>query len=194
MAEELHINGTTLLVYALIYGFEGHTCTASQDYVAKFCGTNRRTVQNALDRLENGGLLTRQRMPDQRIMYTAIAPEGCEKNSQGVRNNFAGDAKNLRRGCEKNSHNNIDNNIADIQVDRERSTAPTFDEVLPICKAVGMSEKQARAFHDYHGQFGWRSTHGAKIIDVAAAARNWKRREKQYDKAEPPKQEVRWLD
>ena len=62
MRADLHLSGTELLVYAVIYGFSqdgSSRYTGSRQYIADWCGCTVRSVQTILNDLTSRGLLTK---------------------------------------------------------------------------------------------------------------------------------------
>lgn len=60
MLNQLKLKGTTLTVYAIIYGFaqtEGQAYSGTRKYLAEFCGASVNTIDRCLDRLEKLGLV-----------------------------------------------------------------------------------------------------------------------------------------
>ena len=107
MRTELKLSGNELIVYAIIYGFSQNKqgeFTGSAQYLADWVGCTRRTVMTILNKLVEAKLISKTEISfnnnEKRVSYQAEI--GCEKTSQGV--------KNFHRGCEKISHNNINNN------------------------------------------------------------------------------------
>ena len=107
MRTELKLSGNELIVYAIIYGFSQNKqgeFTGSAQYLADWVGCTRRTVMTILNKLVEAKLISKTEIilnnNEKRVSYQA--DRGCEKISQGV--------KNFHRGCEKISHNNINNN------------------------------------------------------------------------------------
>jgi hypothetical protein len=55
MRNKFDLKGNELLIYAVIHGFslsDGGWFTGSQQYLADWCGCDRRTVQRGIDKLE----------------------------------------------------------------------------------------------------------------------------------------------
>ena len=134
MVINLNLSGNQLLVYALIYGLTSHNGIfyGSQEYIATWCNSSRRTIITCLNELEKKGLILKKRTS--KGIFYASAPVDtklpdnlkedvesdktfdnifsdvknlhteCEKTSQC-------DVKNLHSVCEKTSHNILDNKL-----------------------------------------------------------------------------------
>lgn len=62
MAEELKIDKTTLLIYALIFGFTQNSeewFRGSREYMAEFCGVSVQTIDNNIAKLLKKNLIIR---------------------------------------------------------------------------------------------------------------------------------------
>ena len=91
MINRLKLKGTTLQLYAVIYGFSENgenECSGSLAYLAETTGCTKQTVLNALNKLEKlGYILKRQTRDDDgglrnhyRVNLTAKVESGCGKN------------------------------------------------------------------------------------------------------------------
>lgn len=120
----MHLNGSDLNVYAIIYGFsqtETQEYTGSAQYLADFCGISKRSVLNILAKLTDSGCLLKReeningvRLCRYRVANFTGSEEispvvkklhgGGEESSLGV-------VKKLHRGGEKTSPNIIDYKI-----------------------------------------------------------------------------------
>lgn len=101
MINQLGLAGTELMVYAIIYGFsqDGESkFTGSRGYLAEWCGTTLPTIDNALKKLTEKELITKE----------TETTNGIRIIKYGV--NFTG-YKKILHPYKKFLHNNIDNNI-----------------------------------------------------------------------------------
>lgn len=121
MINQLHLSGSDLNVFAVIYGFsqtEAQEYTGSAQYLADFCGISRRSIVSTLSRLVESGLIEKREEIVNGVKlcrYRAANFTGYEETSQGVKKlprgceeTSQGGMKKLHRGCEETSHNIID--------------------------------------------------------------------------------------
>lgn len=139
MLSRLKLKGAELLTYAIIYGFsqsEGQYFCGSLKYLAEWTNSTVRSVTNYLNRLKDKGLIFPVKNADgERIGYRAAfgatlsestsdteqsshtEQSSIEKNSPMEQNscddriNFHEVWNKIPEGVEKNSTDNIDNNI-----------------------------------------------------------------------------------
>ena len=101
MVEELKLNGTALMVYALIYSFTnaGSECYGSMQYIAERVGASRVTVYRALKELvEKNYVIKRRSEGTNNISYVA--------QYEAVYKNENTDASECNSECFKTEHNN----------------------------------------------------------------------------------------
>ena len=74
MVEELELTGTPLLVYALIHSFSvsGEEYWGTRDYLALRAGCSASTVDRALRKLEEMGLINERQKAYGRNVYVAL--------------------------------------------------------------------------------------------------------------------------
>ena len=113
MLTDLHLKGSDLLLYALIYGFtqDGESeFSGSISYMEQWAGITRKSVYNSLERLQAAGLIEKQKTTVNGVTvcrYKAT-PLGSVKITQGVQNLHGGSVKITPNN---NSDNiNINNN------------------------------------------------------------------------------------
>ena len=113
MRTDLHLKGSDLILYALIYGFtqDGESdFSGSISYMEQWAGITRKSVYNSLERLQAAGLIEKQKTTVNGVTvcrYKAT-PLGSVKITQGVQNLHGGSVKITPNN---NSDNiNINNN------------------------------------------------------------------------------------
>lgn len=110
MRTELQLTGTTLLVYAIIYGFsqDGESeFFGSQKYMAEWCGCSDRTIRSSLDwLLQHGYIKATKKEQGQTVHYVTVSRVG---------NIFRGGSEKSSEGSEISSDDNITNNITNIK-------------------------------------------------------------------------------
>ena len=139
MISELNLKTSELMIFAIIYGFsqDGEsTFDGSADYLAKWTNTSRRNVMDCLSSLVNKGYIEKSEFYKNGVKYVSYAA----RRSLMKRTDFTpyeetsqGGVKKLHRGYEETSHNNIDDNIADISL-RETNKE---NEPIPYDKIIG---------------------------------------------------------
>lgn len=123
MLTDLHLKGSDLILYALIYGFtqDGESeFNGSISYMEQWAGITRKSVYNSLERLQAAGLIEKQKTTVNGVTvcrYKAT-PLGSVKIPQGV--------KNLHGGSVKITPNNNSDNIS-TYVDNTIKSAKAFD-------------------------------------------------------------------
>lgn len=108
MVEELGLKGSELVAYALIYGFsqDGESWfTGSAQYVADWCGIDRRSALSVLQRLTDKGLVEKVRT-GQSCAYRACKNITGDKTSPVMKHHQTGDKTSPVTG-DKTSPNNI---------------------------------------------------------------------------------------
>lgn len=98
MLTDLHLKGSDLILYALIYGFtqDGESeFNGSISYMEQWAGITRKSVYNSLERLQAAGLIEKQKTTVNGVIvcrYKAT-PLGSVKITQGVQNLHGGSVK-----------------------------------------------------------------------------------------------------
>jgi DNA-binding transcriptional regulator GbsR (MarR family) len=149
MINQLHLGGTELMLYALVYGFsQDGDCeyTGSISYMQSATGTSKPTVINTLKKLVSANLIIKT---DKEIngvkfcSYRAVTPaldnsteptpmRGSKETLPVVKNEQR-DSKNLVGGSKETLPNNINNNInnniekpININIDSQKETKTLF--------------------------------------------------------------------
>lgn len=120
MVNELNLTGNELLVFAIIYGFsqDGESkFTGSRSYLAEWCNTSLPTVDAALKKLIEKGLIKKE---TENINGTQI-----------VKYSFIGYKESLHP-YKESLHNNIDNNIDYSSVINNNKEEESEDQKEPI--------------------------------------------------------------
>ena len=135
MLTDLHLKGTALLVYAIIYGFsqlDGQRFNASLRYLEEFTGSTKPSVINALKQLVDKGYITKSNVSIggvPRVEYRAvdISPKinsktnGKETLPEVVKKLYSGGKETLPNNIIYNINNNLNDNIKEKY---KRESAP----------------------------------------------------------------------
>lgn len=125
MSKELELKGNELLIYAIIYGFsqtENQYYTGSRQYLATWCNITKKSVDIALKKLLDKGLIEKEEEYKNNVKYCKyriIQPEYqattgvSTKLIGGWSKKFPRVEKNLHQGGVKITPNNIEDNIED---------------------------------------------------------------------------------
>ena len=148
-------------------------CTASNDYLADFCGCNVSKVSRAISKLKECGLIKSVEFDGRhRKLQSCLA----KKARQTVKKSKADYEKEQASTLYKN---NIDYyNSGDK---KKRFAPPTLEEVKAYCIERGNSV-DAQRFIDYYTSNGWKVGKNP-MKDWKAAVRNWERADKAESKA-----------
>jgi predicted transcriptional regulator len=122
MINRLGLKGTTLNVYAIIYGFtqDGESeFTGSRQYLCDFTGATKPTIDKALNDLINMGLIIKVSNTINNITFNKF------KVDLSKLNNFTGGKETLLGGSKETLPNNINNNI-DIKESKKESNYDTI--------------------------------------------------------------------
>lgn len=101
MITDLHLKGSNLIIYAIIYGFsqgESGKFTGSAQYLADWANVSRRSVMNTLKELCDASLIVKNEIDINGVKMCEYAVSSYPM-------------KKVHTPYEKSSHNNIDNNI-----------------------------------------------------------------------------------
>lgn len=107
MVNDLHLSGSELIIYALIYGFsqDGESWfSGSSSYVGAWCGISRQSASANLKKLTDDKLLEKESffgIGDRYRVSRNFTPT-CQETLQGV-------LRNLTGGCKETLHNTIYN-------------------------------------------------------------------------------------
>ena len=135
MLTDLHLKGTALLVYAIIYGFsqlDGQCFNASLRYLEEFTGSTKPSVINALKQLVDKGYITKSNVSIggvPRVEYRSvdISPKinsktnGKETLPEVVKKLYSGGKETLPNNIIYNINNNLNDNIKEKY---KRESAP----------------------------------------------------------------------
>lgn len=122
MINRLGLKGTTLNVYAIIYGFtqDGESeFTGSRQYLCDFTGATKPTIDKALNDLINMGLIIKVSNTINNITFNKF------KADLSKLSNFTGSKETLLGGSKETLPNNINNNI-DIKESKKESNYDTI--------------------------------------------------------------------
>lgn len=112
MLTDLHLKGSDLLLYALIYGFtqDGESeFSGSLTYMQQWAGITRQSVLNTLERLQAAGLIEKQKTTVNGIAVCRYrATDGGSQKNRPVVKNLDGGSQKIRPN--NNSDININNN------------------------------------------------------------------------------------
>lgn len=112
MSKELELKGNELLIYAIIYGFsqtENQYYTGSRQYLATWCNITKKSVDIALKKLLDKGLIEKEEEYKNNIKYCRY--KVCDLG--GWSKKFPRVEKKLHQGGVKITPNNIEDNIED---------------------------------------------------------------------------------
>ena len=155
MTEQLHLKGTELLLYALVYNFsqDGNGCFyGTADYAAKKVNCTRRSIVSTFASLVESGLLSRSNgyhNGRQTIDYVALVPGACEKLAQCE--NFSQQVcKNITEGVKEVHTDNLNDSLNDNQ--NHIQTTRAQEKKLQIAEFVSMTEAEYQKLLDEYGQ------------------------------------------
>ena len=148
MVEELGLKGSELVAYALIYGFsqDGESrFTGSAQYVADWCGIDRRNAIDVLRRLTGKGLVEKVRT-GRGCAYRACRNITGDKTSLVMKHHRTGDETSPVTGDETSP-----NNIGDKNSDnaRERRLGEFGHVLLSDGDAAKLDEQFPGFWRDY---------------------------------------------
>ena len=135
MINKLNIKGTTLNVYAIIYGFtqDGESeFQGSRQYLCDFTGATKPTIDKSLNELVEKGLILKQITKINNVVFNKY------KANLNMINNFTTDketllgSKETLLGGSKETlpNNNILDNIEDNK--KERKTTSEYDTIIDL--------------------------------------------------------------
>lgn len=197
MRNELDLSGTSLVIYAIIYGFSqanNQWCSASQRYLEEWSGASLKTVKRTLNDLVENGLIKKRYFTNETgkwCEYKAVVPESIKEGSklpkgqydtytkgQNVQTKGQNDTTlrvNLSSYTIKNNiEDNIDNNIEDempARTSKKRFIKPTIEEIKAYC-IERRNTVNAERFFDYYECNGWKVGKNP-MKDWKAAVRTW---------------------
>lgn len=111
MVSDLHLSGSELICYALIYGFsqdDNSVFCGSANYIANWLGVDRRQVMRILQRLVDKKLITKIEKTVNNVLlvdYKAIVPSAAQNVIP---------CDKMSHPCDKMSHHNI------VDIDKEK--------------------------------------------------------------------------
>ena len=123
MINRLGLKGTTLNVYAIIYGFsqDGESeFTGSRQYLCEFTGATKPTIDKSLNELVENNLIIKQSITINNVLFNKY------KANLDKITNFTGSKETLPPSKEtlpNNINNNIDNN-------KERKKESNYDKLI----------------------------------------------------------------
>lgn len=152
MTEQLHLKGTELLLYALVYNFsqDGNGCFyGTADYAAQKVACTRRSIVSTFASLVDAGLLSKSSGHHNgraTIDYVAIVPQTSAKNAQCE--NFSQTVCNNFTDSVKNSHTNNQDNLKD----KETHTTSARAKKMQIAEFVSMTEAEYQKLLERFGE------------------------------------------
>ena len=123
MINRLGLKGTTLNVYAIIYGFtqDGESeFTGSRQYLCDFTGATKPTIDKALNDLIEMGLIIKISNTINNVLFNKYK---ADLSKIGI---FTSSKETLLGGSKETLHNNIDNNI----VIKESKKESNYDTII----------------------------------------------------------------
>lgn len=121
MLTDLHLKGSDLILYALIYGFtqDGESeFSGSLTYMQQWAGITRQSVLNTLERLQAAGLIEKQKTTVNGIAVCRYrATDGGSQKIRPVVKNLDGGSQKIRPN---NNSDNISTNVDNILNAREK--------------------------------------------------------------------------
>lgn len=122
MAEDLDVNITELVVFAVIYSFNRNdkgTYYAGTELLKKYTNRSERCIKYALKSLTEKKYIMKTKEHDKYGSYNYVVPKNIKnaraKQANKVCKNCNSNVQNLQLDCAENASNNIDNNIYDNQ-------------------------------------------------------------------------------
>lgn len=118
MINDLHLKGTSLIVYAVIYGFtqniDRQKFSGSLKYLEEWTQSSKQAVINSLKLLLDRGLIEKEDVYINGVKYCTYRSKKLtpgQESLPGWSKNFTGVVKKVDQGGQKSLPNNIDNNI-----------------------------------------------------------------------------------
>lgn len=122
MAEDLDVNITELVVFAVIYSFNRNdkgTYYAGTELLKKYTNRSERCIKYALKSLTEKKYIMKTKEHDKYGSYNYVVPKNIKnaraKQANKVCKNCNSNVQNLQLDCAENASNIIDNNIYDNQ-------------------------------------------------------------------------------
>lgn len=176
MLNKLHLEGTALNVYAIIFGFsqDGESeFYGSRRYLAEFTGKSLPTIDSALEELCDKGLIiktseTRNFITTNKYRINVEVFEnftGSKETLQGV--------KKLGGGCKETLPNNKEDNKNNILY-TNRFQKPTIEEIKAYCEKRNNSVDPEQFFNFYESK-GWK-VGNQPMKNWQSAVITWERR------------------
>lgn len=195
---DMHLKGNELLVFSVIWGFSQDGSSwfkGSRGYLADWCGASKGTVDNALAKLVEKGLVEKRKriengvtLCDYRVPQNFCPhPKNCDTPPQNL---GGGTPKNEVGGTPKIMTHNLDVDILEDNSSERRGARaarfapPTPEQLSEYCVEEGISIDCDR-FLDYYDTQGWRLSNGNQMKDWRAAVRNWARHDSAWARPKP---------
>lgn len=108
MVTELGLNGSALLIYAIIYGFSQNgddSYTGSRQYLADWTNTTKRNVTKVLNNLVENGLIFKEEKEKNGVKFCSY--KTVSSSSPGVNKVHGGGEQSSPNNIEDNTSNNI---------------------------------------------------------------------------------------
>lgn len=119
MINELHLSGTELMVYAIIYGFsqdDGSVFSGSRQYLADWCNCTTRCIQTVLNNLVDAKLLTKYE-------YTKNNVKFCEyvaNFTPSEKSSLPSEKSSLNKLEDKKDSNTISKDIVQTETETDK--------------------------------------------------------------------------
>lgn len=169
MLNDLGLSGNELIVYAIIYGFTQDGINkfhGSLSYISEFAGCSKRTVQNAIESLEEKKMIAKEFKNGETCKYYTVAKIATPHAKIATPTV----AKIATNNNTSNNKRNIDERKQDF-----------YEELKPFVETYG--KEMLRAFYDYWTQPNHQKTKLGfeiqKTWDIEARLRTWKSRQKE---------------
>lgn len=182
---DLGLRGTELNLFAVLYGYSqrGDGCFyGTRQSLAERCGVaSRRTIDAALENLQNLGLIRRVTLNKDGVQI--IGYSVCAKSAQGVQKLHTPPCKNCTPQGAKSAH--IENK--DINKDIN-NIPPTLQDVIAYAKERGFVDAEGFAAHwfAYYTQANWHLANGKPMKDWKKAVITWEPNNKERRFAPTP--------
>lgn len=131
MINDLGLKGAELMAYAVINGFsqDGESeYTGSAQYLAEWCGIQRRQLMNVLSSLVEKGLIIKRDIEKNGVKFCHYSVNKNYKNDSDE--NCMGCAKITYPPYAKIAHNNIENIDIDIKKESKKKKTAGYDAVV----------------------------------------------------------------
>lgn len=136
MINKLNLKGTSLNVFAIIYGFtqDGESeFSGSIGYLCEWLNVSRPTISKALEELTNQNYLTKHSIIINNVIFNRykVNLDVVKKFIGGSKETLQGSKETLQGGSKETLHNNnILNNNINNNIKKERKKETTYDKII----------------------------------------------------------------